>query len=157
MSSSSRRSWNFCFLQLCLSIYKTTGRGCRRLFSCVWLCMSCLLDRDLGNMSYTVYLDMIWGQSGGFKQRGRCRLTERLHYLKWLFVFNFTFKLISFGSGHREVITDRLQPAGPERVWVCVDRWVSVCFMYHSVETMCVYIWKHPACMESAEMYCVTV
>lgn len=87
---------------------------------CVWLCMSCLLDRDLGNMSYTVYLDMIWGQSVGFKQRGRRRLTERLHYLKWLFVFNFTFQLISSGSGHREVITDAHEPAGPERECVCV-------------------------------------
>lgn len=38
-------------------------------FGCLWLCMSCLLDRDLGNSSYTVYLAMIWGQSVGFKQR----------------------------------------------------------------------------------------
>lgn len=114
-------------------------------FGCFWLCMSCLLDRDLGNMSYTVYLDMIWGQSVGFKQRGRRRLTERLHYLKWLFVFNFTFQLISSGSGHREVITDTDEPARTgERVFVLISEWV------------CVYVYMHTACMKcwnSTEMF----
>lgn len=114
-------------------------------FDCFWLCMSCLLDRDLGNTSYTVYLDMIWGQSVGFKQRGRCRLTERLHYLKWLFVFNFTFQLISSGLGHREVITNTDEPASTgASLCVCV---CAECFMCHITEIRFVYVWKHAARM----------
>lgn len=119
-------------------------------FGCSWLCMSCLLDRDLGNMSYTVYLDMIWGQSVGFKQRGRRRLTERLHYLKWLFVFNFTFQLISSGSGHREVITDADEPA---RTRECVSVFCSTLLSVWMCQ-------KHAACLESwtsAETLCVLV
>lgn len=108
-------------------------------------------------MSYTVYLDMIWGQSVGFKQRRRRWLTERLHYLKWLFVFNFTFQLISSGSGHREVITDADEPAGPERGSVCVCVCVE-CFIYHIIESRHVYVWEHTACMESCTSApCVSV